>query len=97
MTVTLRLSDSDADLEAAAQLLKRGGTVAIPTETVYGLAARGLDETCVRAIFAAKGRPADNPVILHVASLADALPLWSDDDVALSLGRCWPRPFGRGR
>lgn len=53
--------------EIAAQIIKNGGLVAIPTETVYGLGANGLDEHAVASIFAAKGRPQDNPLILHVA------------------------------
>ena len=50
----------------AAEIIKRGGLVAIPTETVYGLGANGLDEQAVAKIFKAKGRPQDNPLILHV-------------------------------
>ena len=53
--------------QAAAQILRNGGLVAIPTETVYGLAANGLDEDAVAKIFIAKGRPQDNPLILHVS------------------------------
>ena len=55
----------------AADILKNGGLVAIPTETVYGLGANGLDEAAVAKIFEAKGRPQDNPLILHVADAAD--------------------------
>ena len=55
----------------AAELLKNDGLVAIPTETVYGLAANGLSETAVAKIFIAKGRPQDNPLILHVADTAE--------------------------
>ena len=51
----------------AAEIIKNGGLVAIPTETVYGLGANGLDENAVAKIFEAKGRPQDNPLILHVA------------------------------
>lgn len=58
-------------LEDAAAVLCRGGLVAFPTETVYGLGANGLDPQAVRGIFRAKGRPADNPLILHVATVAD--------------------------
>lgn len=54
--------------EIAAEIIKNGGLVAIPTETVYGLGANGLDETAVAKIFEAKGRPQDNPLILHVDS-----------------------------
>ncbi len=50
----------------AAEILRRGGLLAIPTETVYGLGANGLDETAVLHIFEAKGRPQDNPLILHI-------------------------------
>lgn len=57
------------DLDIAADILSTGGLVAIPTETVYGLAANGLNEQAVRAIFDAKGRPTTNPLILHVASI----------------------------
>ena len=53
----------------AAEILRRGGLVGIPTETVYGLGADGLNEDAVRRIFEAKGRPQDNPLILHVASV----------------------------
>ena len=50
----------------AAELIRKGELVAIPTETVYGLAANGLDESAVAKIFEAKGRPQDNPLILHL-------------------------------
>lgn len=56
---------------SAAALLRAGGLVAFPTETVYGLGACALDESAVRRVFAVKGRPADNPLIVHVASAAD--------------------------
>lgn len=66
---TRYLSAQDpATAEAAANIIRNGGLVAIPTETVYGLGANGLDEEAVAKIFAAKGRPQDNPLILHVAS-----------------------------
>ena len=55
----------------AAEIIKNGGLVAIPTETVYGLGANGLDESAVAKIFEAKGRPQDNPLILHVADARD--------------------------
>lgn len=56
----------DDKIAAAAKLLREGSLVAIPTETVYGLGANGLDGDAVRRIFEAKGRPNDNPLILHV-------------------------------
>ncbi len=55
-------------IASAASFLTAGEVVAIPTETVYGLAANAYDETAVRKIFAAKGRPQDNPLIVHIAS-----------------------------
>lgn len=83
------------DLAAAAALLRSGGLVAFPTETVYGLGANALDEQAVRRVFAAKGRPADNPLIVHVASLDEVT------SVARSLPpaarrlaeRYWPGPL----
>ena len=57
--------------EIAAQIIRKGELVAIPTETVYGLGANGLDEAAVAKIFEAKGRPQDNPLILHVADSGD--------------------------
>ena len=63
------LTDSDSDLEKAASLLKSGNVVALPTETVYGLAADATNRDAVAAVFAAKGRPADNPLIIHVTTL----------------------------
>ena len=69
---TLLLSAADGNTPAiAAEIIANGGLVAIPTETVYGLGANGLDETAVAKIFEAKGRPQDNPLILHVADISD--------------------------
>ena len=65
---TLFLSAGDSKTpEIAAEIIKNGGLVAIPTETVYGLGANGLDENAVAKIFEAKGRPQDNPLILHIS------------------------------
>lgn len=69
---TLYLPAEDIQTPAiAAELIKKGELVAIPTETVYGLGANGLDEEAVAKIFIAKGRPQDNPLILHVADGKD--------------------------
>ena len=68
---TLRLTDAPADLRRAAELLRAGELVAIPTETVYGLAADALNGRAVRKIFEAKGRPMDNPLIVHIADIKD--------------------------
>ena len=66
---TQLLSALDGQTPAiAAELIRRGELVAIPTETVYGLGANGLDEGAVAKIFEAKGRPQDNPLILHISA-----------------------------
>ena len=56
-------------LLSAGEIIKNGGLVVFPTETVYGLGADGLNETAVKKIFKAKGRPSDNPLILHVSTI----------------------------
>ena len=79
----------------AAELLRAGQLVAIPTETVYGLAANALDEAAVRRIFAAKGRPYSSPLIVHVADLAMTRELareWSPQAETLA-ARFWPGPL----
>ena len=70
--MTLLHGDRPADLRAAAQRLVEGGLVAFATETVYGLGARADSDSAVAAVFAAKGRPADHPLIVHVGDLAHA-------------------------
>ena len=60
---------SVTEIEKAAEILKNGGLVAIPTETVYGLAASAFNEKAVENIFKAKGRPNDNPLIVHIAEI----------------------------
>ncbi|MCL6558801.1 MAG: threonylcarbamoyl-AMP synthase [Firmicutes bacterium] len=70
MTEIIKLDKDDIDRDKllyAAEVLKKGGLVAFPTETVYGLGADALNENAVRGIFAAKGRPSDNPLIVHIA------------------------------
>ena len=57
---------TEKEIALAACILREGGLVGIPTETVYGLGANGLDPEAVKAIFRAKGRPQDNPLILHI-------------------------------
>ncbi len=66
---TLRLTDSKADICRAAEILKDGGIVAIPTETVYGLAASAFCSDAIDKVFVAKGRPQDNPLIVHIADM----------------------------
>ena len=90
---TLRLTAEQ--VETAAEILRRGGLLGIPTETVYGLGANGLDEGAVGRIFAAKGRPQDNPLILHIPS-ADHLERYCQEipDSAYALAEAyWPGPL----
>ena len=80
----------------AAECLREGGVVGMPTETVYGLAANALNDEAVRAVFAAKGRPADNPLIVHVNCLQMMLPLVSGGmpETARRLAEVfWPGPL----
>ena len=86
---------TEKDIEAAAAILRAGGLVGIPTETVYGLGANGLDPAAVRRIFEAKGRPQDNPLILHIPD-----PSWLERycrDVPAAARRLaeqfWPGPL----
>ena len=92
---TLRTVEDKESIAQAADILRRGGLLAIPTETVYGLGANGLDETAVLHIFEAKGRPQDNPLILHIPD-ASWLTRYCEDvpDAAYKLAeRFWPGPL----
>lgn len=83
-----------AGIAQAAELLRRGGLVAVPTETVYGLAARADSAEAVAGIYRAKGRPDFNPLIVHVADLASAERLAVFDDRARALAQAfWPGPL----
>jgi len=87
------LTDSPADLTRAAELLRSGEIVALPTETVYGLAADALNEAAVHKVFEAKGRPFLDPLIVHVPDL-DALAGVAVPDARLSeLAAFWPGPL----
>jgi len=78
----------------AARILRQGGLVAVPTETVYGLAARADSDEAVGAIYRAKGRPDFNPLIVHVADLDDARSLAEFDEKAAKLAEAfWPGPL----
>ena len=82
-------------VEKAARILSEGGLVAIPTETVYGLAADADNREAVLATYAAKGRPADHPLIVHVAG-PDAIPFWAVDvppEAWLLVKTYWPGPL----
>jgi len=83
------------EVERAAAILRRGGLLGIPTETVYGLGANGLNEDAVRSIFEAKGRPQDNPLILHIPT-ADWLTRYCAEIPAAAYAlaeRFWPGPL----
>lgn len=69
------LSTSEYDIRLAGEIVARGGLVAFPTETVYGLGADALNDDAVRSIYTAKGRPSDNPLIVHIAEKDDIIPL----------------------
>lgn len=86
---------STNELSLAADLLKRGGLVAFPTETVYGLGADALDEVAAKKIYEAKGRPSDNPLIVHIASVQALKDIAVDiPDSAYQLAEAfWPGPL----
>ena len=91
---TLCLPVNDESLLQASALLRQGEVVAFPTETVYGLGANALDAEAVRKIFAAKERPADNPLIVHVASPDQLRDLCQVTETARKLmDAFWPGPL----
>ena len=96
MTAGEFISNCTADaLSSAAQLLKSGGLVALPTETVYGLGADATNKDAVARIYNVKGRPADHPLIVHIHSM-QSLGDWADEiqSYAISLARdFWPGPM----
>ena len=85
----------DEIIEEAAELLKSGDIAAVPTETVYGLAANAYDVNAVRSVFRAKGRPQDNPLILHISSIEMLYDIAeSVNPLALTLAEAfWPGPL----
>ncbi len=92
---SLILGTTETCISKAADLLKRGEVVAIPTETVYGLAANALDEKAVEKIFKAKGRPQDNPLIVHVSNV-DMISYLVTEIPALAkkcADKFWPGPL----
>ena len=86
---------SKKDIEEAARVLKAGGLVAFPTETVYGLGGNGLSRDAARKIYAAKGRPSDNPLILHVSKIEEVNPLVESipEKAKLLMESFWPGPL----
>lgn len=82
-------------LEEAAEILRRGGLVAFPTETVYGLGANGLDEKACKKIYEAKGRPSDNPLILTIGDINGLYPIVEKvtDNAKKLIDAFWPGPI----
>lgn len=97
-TKMLRLDEENINKEiiaSAAKVIKDGGLVSFPTETVYGLGANGLDEQAIAKIFKAKGRPQDNPLILHISSVEELDELVSEisDEAKVCIDKFWPGPL----
>ncbi|NBH71903.1 threonylcarbamoyl-AMP synthase [Clostridiaceae bacterium] len=86
---------SEGALREAARILRAGGLVAFPTETVYGLGANALDEEAAKKIYAAKGRPSDNPLIAHISSFEELEPLVSEipEEGRRLAEAFWPGPL----
>ncbi len=92
---TKRLNLDENSLSLAADILKKGGIVAIPTETVYGLAASALDREAIAKVFKAKGRPQDNPLIVHINSLEMLKKIAKNipEKVFVCAEKFWPGPL----
>ena len=96
---TLRLDTNEEDIRRAGEIIRDGGLVAFPTETVYGLGADALNEVAVRSVYEAKGRPSDNPMIVHIAEASDMdalveggsfmLPIYAK----IAAKQLWPGPL----
>lgn len=97
-TIIRKIRNTQADndiIEQAGNILKQGGLVAFPTETVYGLGADGLNEKAAEKIYAAKGRPSDNPLIIHIARMED-LPKVAEvipEEAERIAKKYWPGPL----
>lgn len=89
------ITQPDAGTNLGAEIIRSGGLVAFPTETVYGLGADGLNGEAVRAIYAVKGRPNDNPSILHVSKKSDVRRLWRrvPKQAQQLMDTFWPGPL----
>ena len=96
-TLHLKVMNENAqtEIKKAAEILKNGGLVAIPTETVYGLAASAFDENAVANIFKAKGRPSDNPLIVHISEVDELESIAKNitPEAKKCMGAFWPGPF----
>jgi len=95
MNTKLIPNTPNQDLSLAVTVLQQGGLVAMPTETVYGLAANALNSDAVSSIFKAKGRPSDNPLIIHIGSLDQLPPLVTDISLTAKklMDAFWPGPL----
>ena len=93
--VDLSQSDSAEVIQTAAKILQEGGLVAFPTETVYGLGGNGLDNTACEKIYLAKGRPSDNPLILHISEFEELNPIVREISPAAKklMDAFWPGPL----
>ena len=89
------LGTSEEDIERAAEIIRHGGLVAFPTETVYGLGADALNPEAVGKVYAAKGRPSDNPMIVHISSKDDLTRLTFEitEDMKKLADVFWPGPL----
>lgn len=99
MKTTIQKYNIDADnnelMETAGSVIKRGGLVAFPTETVYGLGANALDTDAAKKIYEAKGRPSDNPLIAHIADRKDVYVLGKNvsEKAEKLMDKFWPGPL----
>lgn len=93
--IDLDRADSEQKLKEAARIIADGGTLAFPTETVYGLGADARNTQAVERIFEAKGRPSDNPLIVHISEMSqlDEIVLPYADDAKRLMERFWPGPL----
>ena len=97
-TIVLNIKEecmTEHDFEEAGHILRNGGLVAFPTETVYGLGADAMNQEAAAKIYAAKGRPSDNPLIVHVAAKEDLLPLVKEipPKAEILMNAFWPGPL----
>ena len=92
---TLHLKETDEDFDRGAEIIRDGGLVAFPTETVYGLGADALNPDAVLKIYRVKGRPADNPSIVHIADYEDIRELAAEvtEDMEILMKTFWPGPM----
>lgn len=98
-TAIVKITDGDIQkqkkINAAGQIIKEGGLVAFPTETVYGLGADALNPGASSKIYAAKGRPSDNPLIVHISNMEDLEKITRNvpDEAKKLAEQFWPGPL----